>query len=145
MTSEQVPTRLLEAGDVIHICHHHNSQCGGCLAGWETDAVVTEKPAPVGGRIAVKWANARLPGAGAAITGINVFSPGEQVLRIGRLPVRTRPVRTRPPVATVARVLAGIRRLVGAVKFADQRPGISSGHLGDGTDVAPGVKAAAAR
>jgi hypothetical protein len=65
------------------------SQCGGCLAHWETDAVVTEQPAPAGGRVAVKWASAHLPGARAAITGINLFEPDEQVLRLGRLPVRT--------------------------------------------------------
>jgi hypothetical protein len=89
MTGEPVPVWLLEAGNVIHVCHHHDSQCGGCLAHWETNAVVTGQPAPVGGRVAVKWASAHLPGARPAVTGINVFEPDEQVLRIGRLPVRT--------------------------------------------------------
>jgi len=86
MTGEQVPTWLLEAGDVIRVCHHHDSQCGECLARWETDAVVTEKPARVCDRVAVKWAgDARLPGARTAITGVSVFRLGEQALRIGRL------------------------------------------------------------
>jgi hypothetical protein len=89
MTGEPVPAWLVEAGNVIHVCHHHDSGCGGCVADWETDAVVTEQPAPVGGRVSVKWARAHLPGAGAAITGINVFEPDEQVARLGRLPVRT--------------------------------------------------------
>lgn len=88
MTGEQVPTWLLEAGDVIHVCHHHDSPCVHCLAHWETDAVVTERPACVGGRVAVKWANLRLPGARCAVTGISVFGPGDQVWRTGRLPVR---------------------------------------------------------
>jgi hypothetical protein len=95
MTGEPVPVWLLEAGDVIHVCHHHGSQCGGCLAHWATDAVVTGQPAPVAGRVAVKWASAHLPGARPAVTGINVFEPDEQVLRIGRLPVRTSPPRHR--------------------------------------------------
>ena len=88
MTGEQVPTWLLEAGDVIHVGHHHDSQCGHCLAYWETCAVVTEKPAPVGRKVAVKWAKLRLPGARRAVTGINVLTPDDQVLRLGRLPVR---------------------------------------------------------
>jgi hypothetical protein len=88
MAGERVPSLLLEAGDVIHVCHHHDSECGECLSHWEIDAVVTEDPAPMGDKVAVKWANkARLPGARHAITGINLFRPGEQVLRIGRLPV----------------------------------------------------------
>src|SRR5260370_40517610 len=85
MTGEQVPTWLLEAGDVIRVCHHHDSQCGECLARWETDAVVTEKPARVCDRAAVKWAGgARLPGARPAITGASAFTLGEQALRVGR-------------------------------------------------------------
>src|SRR5258708_22136817 len=86
MTGEQVPTWLLEGGDVIRVCHHHDSQCGECLARWETDAVVTEKPAPVCDRVAVKCAgDARLPGARPAITRVSGVRLGEQALRIGRL------------------------------------------------------------
>ncbi len=92
---ERVPGWRLEAGDVIHICHHHDLQCGDCLSPWEIDAVVTEDPAVLGGRIAVKWAKARLLGARHAITGISLFLPDEQVLRIGRLPLETPSLRTR--------------------------------------------------
>jgi hypothetical protein len=61
--------------------------------------VVTGQPASVGGRVAVKWASAHLSGARPAVTGINVFEPDEQVLRIGRLPMRTsRPGPRRFPV-----------------------------------------------
>lgn len=88
MMGERVPSLLLGAGDVIHVCHHHDLGCCDCLTHWETDAVVTGDPAPVGGRIAVKWARARLLGARYAITGISLFRPDEQVLRIGHLPVR---------------------------------------------------------
>jgi len=93
MTGEQVPTWFLEAGDVIRVCHHHDSQCGRCLTHWQTDAVVTETPAPVCDRVAVNWAGARLPGSGPVITGVSVFRLDEQVLRIGRLPVRARSMR----------------------------------------------------
>src|SRR5258708_4046466 len=83
MTGEQVPTWLLEAGDVIRVCHHHDSQCGECPARWETDAVVTEKPARGGDRAAAQWAGgARLPGATPAITRARVFTPGAQARRI---------------------------------------------------------------
>lgn len=89
MTGEQVPAWLLEAGDVIRVCHRHDSQCGQCLTRWQTDAVVTEKPAPVCDRVAVKWAgDARVLGSGPALTGVSVFGPDEQALRIGRLPAR---------------------------------------------------------
>jgi len=93
MTGDQVPTWLLEAGDVIRVCHHHDSQCGQCLTHWQTDAVVTETPAPVCDRVAVKWAGARLLGSRPVITGVSVFRLDEQVLRIGRLPVRARSMR----------------------------------------------------
>ena len=89
MTGEPVPTWLLEAGDVIHVCHHHDSECGDCLAHWEIDAVVTERPALVGGRVPVKWANVGLPGARSATTGISVFTLDEQISRIGRLSLGT--------------------------------------------------------
>jgi hypothetical protein len=85
MTAERVPVQLLEAGDVIRIRHRHDCQGGECLSRWEIDAVVTESPAPVGGRLAVKWAgDARLCGGRPAITGISVFGPGERALRLGR-------------------------------------------------------------
>jgi hypothetical protein len=88
MAGERVPSLLLEAGDVIHVCHHHDSEGGDCLSHWEIDAVVIEKPAPMGDRVAVRWANkGRLLGTRHAITGINLFRSHEQVLRIGRLPV----------------------------------------------------------
>ena len=87
MAGKQVPVWLLEAGDVIRVCHHHDSQCGRCLTHWQADAVVTEKPAPVCDRVAVKWAgDAPLPGSRPAITGVSVFRLDEQALRIGRLP-----------------------------------------------------------
>lgn len=89
MAGEPVPTWLLEAGDVIRVRHHHDSLCGACLAHWETDVVVTGQPAPVGGRVAVKWAKVHMPGARPASTGISVFELDEQVLRVGRLPVKT--------------------------------------------------------
>jgi hypothetical protein len=87
MTGERVPTWLLEPGDVIRVRHHHDPRCGECLAQWETDAVVTDRPTAVCGRLAVSWAaDARLHGNGAAVTGISLFEPGERALRIGRLP-----------------------------------------------------------
>ena len=95
MTGEQVSTWFLEAGDVIRVCHHHDSQCGQCLTHWQTDAVVTETPAPVCDRVAVNWAGARLPGSGSVITGVSVFRLDEQVLRIGRLPVAVHSMRAR--------------------------------------------------
>lgn len=88
MIGESVPTWLLEPGDVIRVRHHHDSRCGECLAHWETDAVVTERPAPVCGRLAVSWAgDARLHGGRPAVTGISLFEPGEPALRIGRLQI----------------------------------------------------------
>src|SRR6266480_2291919 len=57
MRGERVLTLLLEAGDVIHLCHHHDSGCSACLSHWEIDAVVTENPAVVCDRVAVKWAH----------------------------------------------------------------------------------------
>ena len=89
MTGEHVPVRFLQAGDVIRICHHHDSRDGECLGRWQTDAVVTGSPAPVGGGLAVRWAgDARLHGGRPAVTGISLFGPDERALRIGRLPVR---------------------------------------------------------
>jgi hypothetical protein len=86
MTGERVPVQFLQAGDVIRICHHHDSRCGECRSRWETDAVVTESPAAVCGRLAVRWAgDARLNGGRPGITGISVFEPGERAMRIGRL------------------------------------------------------------
>jgi hypothetical protein len=86
MTSEQVPPWLLEAGDVIRLRHHHDPRCGRCLTYWQTDVVVTEKPAPVCDRVAVNWAgDARLLGSRAAVTGVSAFRPDERALRIGRL------------------------------------------------------------
>jgi hypothetical protein len=84
MVEELVPTWLLQAGDVIRVCHRHDCQWGECLTDWEADAVVTEDPAPVGGRLAVRWAgDTRLPGSTPAVSGISVVSPDEQALRIG--------------------------------------------------------------
>jgi hypothetical protein len=86
MTNEHMPTWLLEAGDVIRVRHQHDSQCGVCLAPWETEAVVTARPAAVSGRVVVNWAAVPwLPGGHARATGVSVFSPDEQVLRLGRL------------------------------------------------------------
>ena len=80
-----MPVQFLQAGDVIRICHHHDSRDGECLSRWQTDAVVTGSRAPVGGRLAVRWAgDARLCGGRPAIPGISVFGPGERALRIGR-------------------------------------------------------------
>jgi hypothetical protein len=88
MRGERVLTLLLEPGDVIHLCHQHDCGCSACLSHWEIDAVVTENPAVVCDRVAVKWAHtARQLLGGPATTGISVFCPDEQVLRIGRLPV----------------------------------------------------------
>jgi hypothetical protein len=90
MTAEPVPVQFLQAGDVIRVSHHHDSRDGECRSRWETDAVVTESPAPVGGRLAVRWAgDARLPGSRAAVTGVSVFGPDERVTQIGRLPAST--------------------------------------------------------
>ena len=93
MTAERVPTWRLETGDVICLRHHHDAQCGQCLSQWETEAVVTEAPVPVAGRLAINWAvGTRLPGERAAVTGVSVFGPHEQVVRIGRLPAAWPPV-----------------------------------------------------
>jgi hypothetical protein len=87
MTGEQVPVQFLQPGDVIRIRHQHNSLGGECRSGWQSEVVVTEPPAPVSGRLAVRWAgDARLHGGRPAITGISVFGPGEWALRIGRFP-----------------------------------------------------------
>ena len=89
MIGEQVPTWLLEAGDVIRVRHHHDSPSSECLACWETDVVVTESPTAVCGRLAVRWAgDSRLHGSRPAVTGISLLWPGERTLRIGRLPPR---------------------------------------------------------
>jgi hypothetical protein len=86
MTAERVPTWRLEAGDVIRVRHHHNVQCAECLSQWETDAVVTEAPVRVSGRLAVNWAaGTRLTRGRPAVTGISLFGPDEQVMRIGRV------------------------------------------------------------
>jgi hypothetical protein len=86
MTNEHMPTWLLETGDVIRVRHQHDAQCGVCLAPWETEAVVTARPAAVSGRVVVNWAAApRLPGRQARATGVSVFSPDERVVRVGRL------------------------------------------------------------
>lgn len=83
MSSEPVPSLLLQAGDVIHVWHRHHCQSGECLSQWEIDAIVTEDPAPVGRQVAVKWAHRARSGS-AAITGISLFRPDERVLRIGQ-------------------------------------------------------------
>jgi hypothetical protein len=83
MAGERVSSLLLEAGDLIHVCHHHDLQRGECLNNWEIDAVVTEDPAPVGDRIAVKWAHPF--GASHAITGVSLFYPDEPVLRLASI------------------------------------------------------------
>src|SRR5215470_225307 len=86
MTAEKVLAGLLEAGDLIWVHHHHDPRCGECLAPWQTEAVVTSRPASVSGRLAVNWdAGTRPPGGRKAITGVSVYSPDEQVVRIGRL------------------------------------------------------------
>jgi hypothetical protein len=88
---------------VIRVRHHHDAHCGQCLARWQTDAMVTEKPAPVCDRVAVKWAgDARLPGSRPAVTGVSVFRPGERALRIGRLPAGTQHERPGLPGAASA-------------------------------------------
>ncbi len=46
MAEERVPPLLLEVGDVIHLCHHHDCGWEECLTRWEIDAVVTEEPVP---------------------------------------------------------------------------------------------------
>jgi len=56
MTAERVLAGLLEPGDVICVQHHHDSRCGECLAPWQTQAVITGRPAPVSGRLVVSWA-----------------------------------------------------------------------------------------
>ena len=101
------------------------------MAHWETDAVVTERPA-VCGRLAVSWAaDAWLHGDRAAVTGISLFEPGERALRIGWLPPRYmahwrlaqhaadrsnlrgsgKSVKTRPPCAVVllSQLLSALR------------------------------------
>lgn len=86
MAGERVLPLLLQADDVIRVCHNHDFQCGDCLSHWEIDAVVIEEPAPVADRVAVKWADAaRQAAGGPAVTGISLFRPGEHVLRIGHL------------------------------------------------------------
>jgi hypothetical protein len=83
MTAEQVPTWLLDAGDVIRIRHQHDSRCGDCLIQWEAEAVVADRPAPVSGRLAVSWAaGTQSPDKSTAVTGISVFSPDELVMRL---------------------------------------------------------------
>ena len=91
MTAEKVLAGHLEPGDVISVHHHHDSRCGECLAPWQTEAVITGKPAPVSGRLVVNWAaGSRPPGGREAVTGVSVFSPDEQVVRIGRPAVARR-------------------------------------------------------
>ena len=87
MTTQKVLAGLLEPGDVICVQHHHDARCGECLAPWQTQAVITGRPAPVSGRLVVNWAaGTRPPGGRGAVTGVSVFSPGEQVVRIGQRP-----------------------------------------------------------
>ena len=87
MTAEKVLAGLLEPGDVICVHHHHDSRCGECLAPWQTQAVITGRPAPVAGRLVVNWAaGTGPPGGRAAITGVSVFSPDEQVVRLDQHP-----------------------------------------------------------
>jgi hypothetical protein len=87
MTAEKVLAGLLEPGDVICVHHHHDSRCGECLAPWQAQAVITGRPAPVSGRLVVNWAAGIRPAGGrGTVTGVSVFSPDEQVVRIGRPP-----------------------------------------------------------
>jgi hypothetical protein len=87
MMGEHVPAWLLEPGDIIRIRHHHDSPCSECLTGWETDVMVTDRPAPVSGKMAISWAgDTRIHGSQTAITGISLFQPGEPALRLGHLP-----------------------------------------------------------
>jgi hypothetical protein len=87
MTAEKVLAGLLEPGDVICVHHHHDSRCGECLAPWQTEAVITGRPAAVSGRLVVTWAAGTWPPGGrGAVTGVSVFSPDEQVVRVGRPP-----------------------------------------------------------
>jgi hypothetical protein len=87
MMGEHVPAWLLEPGDIIRIRHHHDSPCSECLTCWETDVMVTDRPAPVYGKMAISWAgDTRINGSQTAITGISLFQPGEPALRLGHLP-----------------------------------------------------------
>ena len=117
MTTEKVLAGLLEPGDVICVHHHHDSRCGQCLAPWQTEAVVTGKIAPVAGRLVVNWAaGIRPPGGPGAVTGVSVFSPDEQVVRIGRPPTARR--------GALALAREGVVRRVQRRQFAEQ-----PGHL----------------
>jgi len=70
---------------VICVRHDHDSRSGECLAPWQTEAIITGNPAPVSGKLVVNWtAGTRRPGGREAVTGVSVFSPDEQVMRIGR-------------------------------------------------------------
>ena len=105
MTAERVLAGLLEPGDVICVQHHHDSRCGECLAPWQTQAVITGRPAPLAGRLVVNWAaGTRPPGGRRAVTGVSVFSPDEQVVRIGQLPAAgPGALAPMPPRASAAR------------------------------------------
>jgi hypothetical protein len=135
MTTEQVPTWRLEAGDVIRIRHHHDAQCGQCLSHWQTEAVVTEAPVPVAGRLAINWAaTSGVPAARAAVTGVSVFGPDEQIVRVGRLPAGW-PLGLAPPGLHRCQVIRHQRWCRAA-----ERP--SRGHPPGGAD--PGCGASAA-
>jgi hypothetical protein len=87
MIAQKVLAGLLEPGDVICVQHHHDSRCGECLAPRQTQAVITGRPAPVSGMLIVNWAaGTRPPGGRRPVTGVSVFGPDEQVVRIGQLP-----------------------------------------------------------
>ena len=97
MTIEHLPTWLLETGDVIRARHEHDSRCGDCLARWETDAVVTARPAAVCGRVVVSWA---------------AVSPGARRARPCHRRQRVRPGRAGP--AGVQGMARGFSRIAGA-------------------------------
>ena len=83
MTGEHVAAGLLQPGDVIRVRHHHDVPSAACLTCWETVAVVTDDPAPVFGRTAIRWAgDARIDGSQAGVTGISLFAPGEPAVRL---------------------------------------------------------------
>ena len=83
MTGEHVAAGLLQPGDVIRVRHHHDVPSAACLTCWETVAVVTDDPAPVFGRTAIRWAgDARIHGSRAGVTGISLFAPGEPAVRL---------------------------------------------------------------
>ena len=96
MTAEKVLAGLLEPGDVIGVHHHHDPRCGECLAPWQTQAVITGRPAPVAGRLVVTWAaGTRPPGGRGAVTGVSLLAAPAGIARLeaafpgdGPIPVR---------------------------------------------------------